>query len=482
MWSILYLFQALLYTFLLLIIFKSKKRIESEENKLFKILTIEEAVLIITEIILHFSVIYLGKENIISDFISRLFLLEIHVWFCIFSIYTYYITRAKTIDNEQLRNKNYKTIKLIIGVLILIGAVMYFVLPIYIVKNGDIRYSYGPATTALKASLGLGNIFWLLLLVLNRKSIKKKEFYPIYTVMLLLIVNITLQTINPSILIASSTLTFTLYIMFFTIENPDLRMIQQLELAKEQADKANRAKTDFLSSMSHEIRTPLNAISGFSNCILDAGSLDEAKDNAKDIIDASNTLIEIVNGILDVSKIEAGKMDIICSPYDSKDVFTELAKLITPKMNEKGLDFSYYIAPDLPKTLYGDHANLKKIVTNLLSNACKYTNSGFVRYEVNCINSEDFTKLIISVEDSGRGIKKGSIDKMFTKFQRLEEDKNTTIEGTGLGLAITKQLTELMGGKIIVHSVYGKGSKFTVIINQKLSDAKIKDERKYKTT
>jgi signal transduction histidine kinase len=218
--------------------------------------------------------------------------------------------------------------------------------------------------------------------------------------------------------------------MYFTIQNPDVRLIEQLEIAKRQADKANRAKTEFLSSMSHEIRTPLNAISGFSDCILDAKTLDEAKENAKDIVDASGTLLDIVNGILDISKIEAGKLEIVNSPYNAPDTFNELAKLITPKMKEKGLDFTYYIAPDLPKTLRGDPANLKKIVTNILSNACKYTKTGFVRYEVNCVNMNGYTILIISVEDSGQGIKKENINKLFTRFQRLEEDKNTTIEGT----------------------------------------------------
>ena len=151
-------------------------------------------------------------------------------------------------------------------------------------------------------------------------------------------------------------------------------------------------------------------------------------------------------------------------------------------MDEKTLDFQISISEDIPEVLYGDHANLKKIITNLLSNAAKYTDSGFVKYDVKCINNNKTTRLIISVEDSGRGIKKENIDKLFTKFQRLDEDRNTTIEGTGLGLAITKQLVELMGGKIVVHSDYKKGSKFTVIIDQKIENEPIKKEEKKKQT
>ena len=259
-------------------------------------------------------------------------------------------------------------------------------------------------------------------------------------------------------------------------------MNRELQIARDQAEKANAAKTEFLSSMSHEIRTPLNAIVGFSDCILEAENLAEAKSNANDIVHASETLLEIVNGILDISKIEAGKIEIINAKYNAPNTYLELAKLITPKMVEKGLDFSYNIAPDLPNTLMGDPANIRKIVTNLLSNACKYTDRGFVHYEVNCVNSNGVCKLIISVEDSGRGIKKESMEKMFTKFQRLDEDRNTTIEGTGLGLAITKQLTELMGGRILVHTVFGQGSKFTVVINQKIEKDDLTEKKNVKTT
>ena len=356
--------------------------------------------------------------------------------------------------------------KLIIIYVVL--SLIQFSLPLTHIKGNGYIYPVGMSINYMYFMSVVFILSMVMSVIFNRKKIIFKKIIPLISFFMLGFVIMIIQYYNPTLILLTSSETFITFLMYFTIENPDMKMIQELQVAREQADKANRAKTDFLSSMSHEIRTPLNAIVGFSDCIIDAESLGEAKENAKDIVNASQTLLEIVNGILDISKIEAGKIEIVNSTYNARETFEELAKLITPKMNEKSLDFTYYIAPDIPDNLYGDHANLKKVITNLLSNASKYTDKGFVRYEVNCVNTSDVSKLIISVEDSGRGIKKENIDKMFTKFQRLDEDRNTTIKGTGLGLAITKQLVELMGGKIIVHTIYGEGSKFTVVVNQRI--------------
>ena len=254
-------------------------------------------------------------------------------------------------------------------------------------------------------------------------------------------------------------------------------MVEQLNIAKNTAEKANRAKSDFLSSMSHEIRTPLNAIVGFSECIASANSLEEAKDNAKDVITASNTLLEIVNGILDISKIEAGKLELVENDYDLKKLLNDVIKLIRVRIGDKPLEFKVNIAEDIPNVLYGDHINVKKILINILTNAVKYTDQGYISMDVKCVKvNEEICRLIVSVKDTGRGIKQEDISKLFTKFQRVDEDRNTTIEGTGLGLAITKQLVNMMNGNIVVHSVYGEGSEFTVAIDQRLSLAKITQE------
>ena len=454
--------SALPIILIIIAIFYIRGHIANEETKIFNWMIIANLIGLIIEILCAFACRTYETYPLISAFVLKTYLVYLIVWTALFTIYIFRIS----FDNKHTKIKTVHFILLPIILLII------YILPINVVvkNNYQVFYTNGLSVSFSYLVSFIYVIAIIVILLLNINKIKTKKYLPVLLFFVIGTISIVIQMKHPELLLLTYSETLICLSMFFTIENPDVKMLEQVELAKDQAEKANRAKTDFLSSMSHEIRTPLNAIVGFSECIEDAQTMDEAKENAHDIVNASQTLLEIVNGILDISKIEAGKVEIVNSPYNAKEVFENLAVLITPKMNEKGLDFTYSIAPDLPQTLYGDHANIKKIVTNLLSNAAKYTEHGFVRYEVHCVNSGKYSKLIITVEDSGRGIKKDSVDKLFTKFQRLDEDKNTTIEGTGLGMAITKQLIELMGGKILIHTIYGEGSKFTVVINQRIEE------------
>lgn len=336
----------------------------------------------------------------------------------------------------------------------------------------SINILYGLCTCYL-----LGILIILLLNFNNKKMLKK--FIPCYALIALFTTSLIIRVIDPYFNITSNIFSFVLLIMYFTIENPDVLMIEQLNLAKDQAEKANLAKTEFLSSMSHEIRTPLNAIVGFSECMLSSKSLKETKEFAKDVVESSHSLLEIVNGILDISKIEANKVEIIPKEYNPREVFNGLCKLIAPRINEKPIEFKVNISPDLPGILRGDMGKVKQIILNILTNAAKYTDKGEIEFNVTCVNRQDTKKclLYIAVKDTGRGIKKENIQKLFNKFERIDEDKNTTIEGTGLGLAITKNLTEMMGGKVTVNSKFGEGSTFRIYLEQEIISMEVPEDQ-----
>lgn len=463
---------------LLMILFFSKSRIDSKETKLYGFMLISsffDIVLVLAELIITYYFLddvnmYLVKGLNKIDFIHYI------MWPTLLSLYTIYVTY---LDEEK-----YNKAKKIFLTLDIIAILIEFMLPINIISTKEVMgvTGIGPAFVFLISSFYV--IVNIIILIKNYKKIKNKKNLPFLFFLIFIIIAMLLRVYNPTLIVIPAIIVYINMIMYFTIENPDVKLIEEIKIAKESAIKASNAKTEFLSNMSHEIRTPLNAIVGFSEALQSDERIPaEAKEDIKDIVMASDSLLEIVNGILDISKIEADKLEIVNTTYSPKKVFDELVVLTRGRLGfEKKIEFKTSFSSDIPATLYGDYARVKQIVLNLLTNAVKYTNEGYINFTVECVNiNKDLCRLIISVEDSGIGIKKDKIDKLFTKFERLDEERNITIEGTGLGLAITKKLVELMHGKMVVQSIYGKGSKFTVSLDQKIVATKEKEEIKEKT-
>lgn len=244
-------------------------------------------------------------------------------------------------------------------------------------------------------------------------------------------------------------------------------LLKVVEVKCDEARQAATSKSLFLSNMSHEIRTPINAVLGMNEMILRESRDPEILGYAENIKSAGNLLLSLINDILDFSKIESGKMEIVPVKYQLSSVLNDLVNMIAPRAKEKNLQLKVEAEPSIPNELYGDEVRIRQVVTNILTNAVKYTDQGQVTLKVDYqLADEKKLYLLVSVKDTGRGIKKEDMDKLFQSFKRLDQQKNRHIEGTGLGLSITASFVEMMGGTIQVESEYGVGSVFSVSIPQ----------------
>ena len=457
----------LIINIVLLVIYRLKVTNLRKENRIYFNM-ISDAFVLTFFCLIAVYLIYINYNTNIILLANRIECIAIVNYFANLLSYVSYLTKIDNKKNKKILN----IINIILTLLVLF-------MPLELKVTNDLNYmvTVGPAivVTSIAAALALICIFYISLKY--KKQIEGK-LVPIVCLLIFFLIVLITRAIVPEFICLEFFANVALLLMMFTIENPDLKMIQELEEAKTRADNANKAKSDFLSSMSHEIRTPLNAIVGLSEDMKDRDVCpDIMKEDLNDIIDASHTLLEIVGNIMDINKIESEKMEIVEVSYNFKEEISSLARVQSIRIKDKKIDYKINISEDIPYELIGDKQHVKEIINNLLSNAIKYTDEGIVAMNITCFNNNDICNLEIEVYDTGRGIKKEDLKRLYNKFDRLDVEKNSTIEGTGLGLAITKKLVELLKGTINVESEYGEGTKFNVIIPQKIGNNTSKDEQ-----
>lgn len=452
------------YSLMLTIIYFKRKNVKTIETKIYSSLIITNILNVSLAVMCYFTILYKDMMPFINDLISKTLLLLFITWELFFTGYVIVITRK---NKEKNYKEIYKKSRPLLAVLYILISFIVYVLPLYYHNENKIVYSYGPSANFIYALTAILIITWIILIIKNYQILKSRKCIPVVLFIVLTLIVVVIQKQNPGLLLITATETFITIIMYFTIENPDMKMLDEVHKAKVISDNANEEKTLFLYNMTNEIRGITKDINKETDNILDETDnkkidVEEINNSARNIKGSTAKFTTMTNEILDISSIDSASVRIYNEKYNIKRLLKELVGIYKPKAQNKNLDFRVSIASDIPEYLYGDGINLKKVLTIILDNSIKYTNNGYIEFNINTIIKGDIARLIISVEDSGIGMKAEDINKIFTKKQEREDNHNLNNN-----LYNAKRLITLMNGTIVPSSSYGSGTTIKIILDQK---------------
>ena len=413
--------------------------------------------------LLSFILCNVSGKLFFKTFSIKLFLVSLITTMVLFIYYVYSkIMKNKYVGSDTKYSNSVLKMSGILSIVVIFLALVSFILPVSIngnvISGSEVNYLYFVLFSCL--------IVNLCLMIFNNKYIDKKDYLKLILCMIFILVSLIMQLSYSKLGIIASTFTFVILFLYITMESVDAKKIRYLEVTKESAIRANASKSEFLEKLSREIRMPLNTIDGFSQVIIDEDDINTIKDDARDIRMASNNLVNLINGIIDISLIESGDMSISNRDYDTMEMLESVSMIAKTLINKKNIDFKFEYSDNIPKVLLGDSDKIKRILINIISNAAQNTNSGEIIFKVQAVKNGSKCRLIMSVSDTGKGIAKSELNTIFNRYERVNNEKGSN----GLGLAIVSSLVSLMGGRVDVDSELGKGSTFTITIDQSIID------------
>lgn len=468
---------SLFYSVLLNIVYFARKRLVTFENKIFEKLMITNLIGVILAIGSYFTIVNIDKYPIFNVIVSKGYIVYLLTWITLFSVYIF----AISIDDSKNRKKKINRIIKGFSILYVIFLIVIIIKPLYYHNAGGAVYSYGPSANVMYVVSSVYIAIWIVRLIINYKKIRDKKYLPIFAFMLLGVVVIIIQKSHPELLLMTSMETFIVFLMYHTIENPDMKILEEVHRAKEISDNANEEKTMFLYNMTNEIRNITKDIDYSADDILDETSnkkvdVEVINDAAREIKGSTAKFTTMTNEILDVSNMDGASIRVYDEKYNIKLILKSLINTYKKRCDDKNIVFRSNINSDMPEFLYGDGINLKKVIDILLDNSVKYTNDGYVELDVNTIIKNDIVRLIITVEDSGIGIESDKLGSLFVNVKDYKEE-NYDLNDT---LYNVKKVITLMNGTIVPSSIYGTGTKMKIILDQRLvvSDSKLNEYEK----
>lgn len=444
------------YSVLLMIAYFSKDKIKTLENKVYSKLIIINFIGIILELFCTIFAGYAKDHLLFYTILNKLFLVELTIWCSVFSVYVFLISSKK----EKNELKSYlKKVSIFHIVIDVITMFLIFVLPVQFNINdlGYVMYSYGPSVNIVFISSTLYIILMFTCLIRNFKNIKSKKYLPIYVYMVIGVLVGIVQKLHPEILAFTSMEAFITVIMYFTIENPDKKLLEEIHTSKKIADAANEDKSMLIYNMMNEVKSIASDINKSSEVILNSNNLEENRFFAREIISSNNKLYSMANNIYNIDVIDDINVKTVKNKYNIKLLLKEVISKNKELFEDKDISFRFNIDSNLPNTLYGDSINLKNVLNTIIGNSYKYTDKGYVELSVNAIFKKDIVRLIIKIEDSGIGIKAEDLDKCLNKNTK---DQNS--------LYCARKTINIMGGNLLISSEYNKGTIVTIILDQKI--------------
>lgn len=451
------------------IIYFSAKRKSTKIHTTFSLIMILSMVHLIFDAATVYTVNHMEVvPEWVNEGLHRLFIGTMVILFYLF--YRYIVLM---IEEETEKKQKFSWLFSSILIMAIIGTV---VLPIYYMETDRGNYSYGPAAYMSYFSVGVHLVGVVILLLINWKKIHPKKKIGISAALILEIILAFYQVIHPLALMSGMGIMLINLAFYLTIQNPDIELVAQVQEEKKKAEEANKAKSVFLSQMSHEIRTPMNVVVGMTELMLRTDLTEEQREYLNNIKNSGNSLVSIINDILDISKIESGKMELSEEEYEVLPLLNDIRLMIENCIGDKEIILLYELDKDIPKWLYGDSLRIRQVIINLLNNAVKFTNEGQITLKVDVVSADtEEVSLRVSVTDTGQGIREEDLERLFQAFEQVDSEKNRGKEGTGLGLAISSNLIRMMGGELQVESIYGEGSEFYFTIKQKLAEAPVQE-------